>query len=235
MLWQMRLTRSLIPALVLLALVPAQALAQEVEPADVVKADKSESFSLPYNVANLDRGNPFVYAYDETKGQSWFLTVDNTLSYVPRNDSKVVITLREQAPSEKSIQLFMHGGEAQKFAVAVTTPETGYRVLYQRDVAGWTYEELITVTHGGTRGLTVTDGKRIVIDGFDINGFDPASIQVYGRDEPAALANASSGALGISMLHGDFADSPIYLLPASIMAGVGALIGALLLLKKRKK
>ncbi len=232
----MRLTRSLLPAFGMLALlIPIQAFAQGVEPFDIVKADKSESFSLPYNVANLDRGNPFVYAYDETKGQNWFLTVDNTLAYVPRNDSKVVITLREQAPSEKSLQLFMYGGEAQKFAVALTTPESGYRVIYQKDISGWTYDELVTVSHAGNQGLTVTDGKRIVVDAMNINGFNPASVEVYGKDEQSTLANASGGTLGIAILHGDPADSPLYLLPAGIMIGVGVLMGALLYSKRRKK
>jgi hypothetical protein len=235
MLWQMRLTRSLLPAFAaFVLLIPVQAFAQGVEPFDVVKADKSESFSLPYGAANLDRGSPFVYTYEEAKGQNWFMTVDNTLSYVPRNDSKVVIAIYEQAPSAKSLQLFMYGGEAQKFAVALNT-ESGSRVIYQKDIAGWTYDELVTVSHAGNQGLTVTDGKRIVIDAFDIGGFNPASVQVYGRDEPTTLANASGGELGIAILHGDPADSPLYLLPAGVMVGVGALIGVLLWTKKRKQ
>jgi hypothetical protein len=218
----------------MMLLVPAQALAQVV-PFEVVKSEKSESFTLPYQAANLDRGNPLVYPYDEPKGQNWILTLDNTLGYVARNDSKVVITLREQAPSEKFLQVFMYGGEAQKFAITANTPETGYQVIYQRDVGGWVYEELVTVTHGDNRGLTVTDGKRIVVDRLDINGFDPATIEVYGKDEQRALGNAVGGTLAIGILYGSPADTPIYWVPAGIMIGIGALMGALLLTKKRKK
>lgn len=231
----MRLTRSLLAAFGLLVLlVPVQAFAQ-VAPSDMVKSDKAESFALPYQAANLDRGNPFVYPYDEPKGQNWILTLDNTLDYVARNDSKIVVTLREQAPSEKFLQVFMYGGEAQKFAVAVNTPETGYQVIYQNDVRGWVYEELVTVTHGDNRGLTVTDGKRIVVDRLDINGFDPASVEVYGKDEQAALANAVGGTINIGILYGSPADTPIFWVPAGVMIGIGALMGVLLLTKKRKK
>lgn len=228
----MRLTRSLLAAFGLLALlVPAQAFAQ-VTPSDVVKSDKAESFALPYQAANLDRGNPFVYPYDGPKGQNWILTLDNTLDYVARNDSKIVVTLREQGPSEKFLQVFMYGGEVQKFVVAVNTPETGYQLIY---TGSWVYEELVTVTHGDNRGLTVTDGKRIVVDRLDINGFDPASVEVYGKDEQSALPNAAGGTLNIGILYGSPADTPIYWVPAGVMIGIGALMGVLLLTKKRKK
>lgn len=232
----MRLVRSLLIAFGLLALlVPLQTFAQEVAPYDIIKGDKIESFTLSYTAANLDQRSPLVYPYDGTKGQNWILTVDDQLSYVPRNDSKIVIVLKEQSPSEKFIQLFMYGGEAQKFAVAVNTPETGYQVIYQRDVDGWVNEELVTVTHGDNRGLTVTDGKRIVVDRLGINGFDPASVEVYGKDEQASLANAFGGTIGIGMLYGSPSDTPVYWVPAGVMIGVGALMGVLLYTKKRKK
>jgi hypothetical protein len=229
----MRLTRSLLLASGLIALLaPLQALAQE--PYDIVKSEKAESFTLPYTAANVERGNPLVYTYDEPKGQNWILTLDDKLEYVDRNDSKIVVMLKEAAPSEKFIQVFMHGGEAQKFAVAVNTPETGYQVIYEKDVGGWVYEEMVTITHGDNRGLTVTDGKRIVVDRLGINGFDPASVEVYGKDEPSSVANAFGGTMIIGILYGSPADTPIFWVPAGVMIGVGALVGGLLLLKKRK-
>ena len=88
----MRLTRSLLLASGLIALLaPLQVLAQE--PYDIVKSEKAESFTLPYTAANVERGDPLVYTYDEPKGQNWILTLDDRLEYVDRNDSKIVVTV----------------------------------------------------------------------------------------------------------------------------------------------
>ncbi|AIC15510.1 hypothetical protein [Nitrososphaera viennensis] len=216
-----------------IVLIPLQqALAQEIQPTNVIKSPKDESFVLPYQAANRDIRNPVVYKYDQSKGQNWIFTVDDKLSYVPRNDSKVVITIKEPAPSEKYIQIFMYGGDEQKFVVAVNAPQTGYQII---ESGNWVYEELVTLTHSDNSGLTVTDGKRIVVDRLDIQGFNPASIEVYGMDEAGALANAYGGTLGIGILYGSPSDTPVYYVPAAVMIGVGALMGVLLWKKKRSQ
>jgi hypothetical protein len=218
-------------AIMILTLVPFKVLAQEITPTNIIKTPKDESFVLPYQSANRDIRNPVVYKYDQPKGQNWIFTLDNKLSYVPRNDSKIVITLKEAAPSEKYIQIFMYGDPTQKFVVGVNAPETGYQII--TPPSSWVNEELVTLTHSDNSGLTVTDGKRIVVDRLNIQGFSPASIEVFGKDEVAALSNAYGGTLGIGILYGSPADTPIYYVPAAVMIGVGALMGVLLYKKKR--
>jgi hypothetical protein len=225
----MHLLSALLAALVLL---PALAYAQEDY--QVVKAQRSESFVFPFSASNQDFDNPLVYTYDEPKSPSWILSVHNNLSYVGGEHAKTVVRIQEPAPSEKYIELVMYGGESRKYWVAVNTPETGYARMYSKTQDGWFTEEPITVIHNHNSGLTVSDGRRITLDRLDLDGFSVGSIMVYGKDDARDLANAYAGDISFEILFGAFNESPIFLVPAVVTGGVGALIAGLLILKKRK-
>ncbi|MEW5840528.1 hypothetical protein [Nitrososphaera sp.] len=218
----------------ILAVPILQAAAQGIQAFDVVKAERSESFSIPYAVANLDRKNPYVYTYETPKGQNWIFSVENKLSYVARGDAKVVVVLHDADSADKSIELHMYGGENKKYAVWVTTPEAGHSSVHLNEVRGWDDQQPIGVSFAANNGLTVTDGRRIVVDRLQIGSFNLGSVEVYGKDEQAALSNAYSGQLNIAVMYGSPADTPIYMVPAIVTGGVGAVVGVLLLLKKRK-
>lgn len=210
---------------------PALAFAQDY---DVIKSDKSESFVFPYTASNQDDDSPLVYTFDEPKQPSWILFIRNNMSYVPGNDSKTVIRMQEPAPSEKYIELVMYGGESKRYWVAVNTPEAGYARMYDNREGGWTTEGPITVTHGENSGLTVTNGKRIVLDRLNLDGFAVGSIAVYGSDSETPVASAYAGDIGFEILFGSFSESPVYYVPLGVTLGVGGLIAALLFFKKRK-
>src|SRR5437867_2991657 len=182
----MRLLLLLICASILF--IPAVALAQEQD-YQVVKSDKSESFVLPYTASNQDKDNPLVYTFETPKQPSWILSIQNNLSYVPSGDSKTIIRINEPAPSEKYIEIAMSGGESRTYWVAVNTPEDGYAQIYVMKEGGWSTENPISVSHEATQGLTVTDGKRIVVDRLDLGGFAVGSLSVYGNDEERMTAN----------------------------------------------
>jgi hypothetical protein len=228
--------RPLVAFLATLAiLAPLSAYAQTDGPYNITKGERNESFVLPYGVANHDRRDPIVYTFDEPVGQNWIMGIENMLSYTTKQDAKVVVVLREQAPSEKLIELHMYGGETRKYVVFVNTPETGYFNIYSNNEVGWSTQEAIGVTHVENSGLLISDGRRIVIDRLNVNGFNLASIEVYGNDESGLPANAYAGTVSVSLVFGSLVGTPIYYLPGAIMAGVGTIIGVLLLLKKRKK
>ncbi len=199
----------------------------------VIKSDRSESFVLPYTASNRDKDNPLVYTFDEPKQPSWILTIQNNLSYLPGNDSKTIIRIQEPAPSEKYIEIAMFGGNSTRYWVAVNTPDAGYARIYDQN-DGWTTENPVSVTHSENSGLSVSNGKRTVVDGLDLKGFAVGSIAVYGNDDEKMTANASAGDISFQILFGSFEQSPLYLVPAAIMAGVGGLVIGLLIFKKRK-
>ena len=217
----------------LMLLLPGLAFAQSQE-YQLVKSDNSETFAFPYSAANQDIDSPLTYTYEAPRGPSWIFTISNDLTYMQDNNSKIVIRLQEPAPSEKYIEVAMYGGDAMKFWVAVNMPEAGYARLYSQEVTGWSRDNPISLSHVSTSGLSVTDGKRIILDRFDLDGFTVGSVSVYGKDETTSPANAIQGNITFDILFGSFEESPLYLIPAVVMAGVGGLVISLLLFKKRK-
>ena len=131
----------------------------------VIKTKNSEQFVLPYTASNDDRKHPLIYSYDNPKGLNWILTIQNNLSYAIRQDAKTIVKLQEPIPSEKFIEVAMFGDISKKFWVAVNTNESGYMRLYDESGSnGWSRDQPVIIAHGNNQGLTITNGKRIVVD-----------------------------------------------------------------------
>jgi len=224
---------AIVPIVIVMLFLPSVAFAQEKQ-YQTISSERNEVFSFPFSASNSEVDSPLVYNYDVPKGPTWILTINNNLTYVADDDAKTVVRLREPAPSEKYIDIAMYGGEAMKFWIAVNIPGTGYAKLYSKDSAGWSPESAITVSHVSTAGLSVTDGKRIILDRFDLDGFTVGSIAVYGKDEATSPENAVGGNISFEILFGNIEDSPLYLVPAIVTAGVGGILATLLIVKKRK-
>jgi hypothetical protein len=201
----------------------------------VIKTKNSEQFVLPYTASNNDRKHPITYTYDEPKGLNWILTIQNNLSYAIRQDAKTIVKLQEPMPSEKFIEIAMFGDVSKKFWVAVNTNESGYMRLYDESGSnGWSREQPIIIAHGNNQGLTITNGKRIVVDKLSLDGFTLGSIVVYGKDNSDSPLNAYGGNLLFNVIYGNPAESPLYYLPVGMLIGVGGLIIGLVIFKKRK-
>lgn len=216
-------------------LLPALAFAQGQEDFKVVKSERSESFVLPYTAVNRNEQDPLLYTFDEPKQPNWIFTIQNNVSYVPREGARTIIKIQEAAPSEKFIELGMYGDQSMRYWVAVNTAEAGYARIYDSE-DGWSTEQPISVTHTENSGLIVTNGQRTVVDRLDVDGFAAASIEVYGNDRNSnsTLANAFAGEIGFEVLFGRFDQSSIFFVPAAVGIGIFGLVAGLLILKKRK-
>jgi hypothetical protein len=201
----------------------------------IIKTKNSEQFVLPYTVSNDDRKKPMIYTYDESKSENWILTILNNLSYAIRPDAKTIVKLQESAPSEKFIEIAMFSDISKKFWAAVNTNETGYMKLYDESgTNGWSQEQPIIIAHGNNQGLTITNGKRIVIDKLSLDGFTLGSIAVYGKDNSDSPLNAYRGDLSFNVIYGNPTESPLYYLPVGMLIGVGGIVIGLVIFKKRK-
>jgi hypothetical protein len=220
-------------AIWMLLLLPALASAQSQEDFQVVKTERSESFVIPYTAVNRNEQDPLVYTFDEPKQPNWIVTLQNNVSYVPREGARTIIKIQEPAPSEKFIELAIYGDQSMRYWVGVNTAEAGYARFYDSE-NGWSTQNPISVTHTDNSGLIVTNGQRIVVDRLDVGGFAAASIQVYGNDRNSTLANAYAGEMGFQVLFGRFDQSPIYFVPIAVGVGIFGLIAGLLIIKKRK-
>src|SRR5919202_2232791 len=150
----------------------------------IIKTKNSEQFIFPYSSSNSDRKNPFTYTYDKPKVTNWILTIQNNISYANIQNAKTIVKLQEPPPSDKFIEIAMFGDASKKFWVAVNTRESGYIRVYEQDNDGWSRDEPVIVAHANNQGLTITNGKRIIIDRLSINDFTLASIAVYGKEDP---------------------------------------------------
>ncbi|MEO9296166.1 MAG: hypothetical protein ABI347_11295 [Nitrososphaera sp.] len=214
-------------------LVPASHAFAQQGAFDVVKTKGSESFSIAYTSANADRKSPFIYTYELPKGNNWIAALDNALSYTGDN-SKTVVILRDKESSEKFVEVQMFGDADRKYSVWIGTEE-GRANAYLNEKEGWSTDQPIGLSYAAQNGLTVTDGKRTVIDRLDMGSFDLGSIEVYGRDEPSDPPSTNAGHLNISVIYGNPADTPTYLVPALVTGGVGSVVGILLVVKKRRE
>ena len=217
----------------LILLIPALAFAQGQEDFEVVKTDRSESFVLPYTAVNHNEQDPLVYTFDEPKQPNWIISIQNNVSYVPREGARTIIKINEPAPSEDFIELAIYGDQSMRYWVGVNTPEAGYARMYDSE-NGWSTQNPISVSHTDNSGLIVTNGQRTVVDRLDVDGFAVGSIEVYGNDRNSTLATAYAGDIAFQIIFGRFDQSPLYFVPAAVGAGIFGLIAGLLILKKRK-
>ncbi|HEY9485519.1 MAG TPA: hypothetical protein VIQ04_02660 [Nitrososphaeraceae archaeon] len=201
---------------------------------DVTKSKSHESFVVPFSASNTDRKNPVIYTYEIPKDVSWILGIENNMTYNNSSESKTIIKLMENQPSEKFIELAMFE-QNEKFWIAVNTNESGYIRVHEQDTDGWSRDEPIMVAHANNQGLTVTNGKRIVIDRLSLDGFSLGSIAIYGKDDIDSPINTLDGYLSFDLTYGNPRDSPLYFLPIIMLVLVGGIVFYLLKIKKRDR
>ena len=201
---------------------------------DVTKSKSHERFVVPFSASNTDRKNPVIYTYEIPKDVSWILGIENNMTYNNSSESKTIIKLMENQPSEKFIELAMFE-QNEKFWIAVNTNESGYIRVHEQDTDGWSRDEPIMVAHANNQGLTVTNGKRIVIDRLSLDGFSLGSIAIYGKDDTDSPINTLNGYLSFDLTYGNPRDSPLYFLPIIMLVLVGGIVFYLLKIKKRDR
>jgi hypothetical protein len=200
----------------------------------VTMGKNSEIINFPFSASNFDRQHPDEYVLQTPKPNNWILQINNNISYTNSSEAKTVIKIKEPYPSEKFIELTMFGDKSKKFIVATNNNETGYITLYENDQNGWSTDGPIVVTNGADQGLSVSNGKRIVIDKLSLNGFTVGSIDVSGKDESNLPDSALGGSIQLELFSGDVSKSPLYYMPLFVEATVGGLVIALVIFIKRR-
>ena len=220
-------------AFVLFLIFPIMSISGKSSIHDIIKTKNSERFVVDYDASNAYRRQPLVYDFSKPISTNWQLTIQNNLTYSNSENAKTVIKIQEPAPSEKFIELAMFGDKTGKFWAAINTNESGYIRVYEREKDGWSRDQPIFVAHANNQGLTITNGKRIIIDKLSVNDFVVGSISIYGKDESTDPDNSNSGTISFDILFGNPAESPLYYLPLITMIAIGSIVLVLIIRKKR--
>lgn len=200
---------------------------------DVIKTKNSERFVVDYDASNAYRRQPLVYDFSNPIATNWQLTIQNNLTYSNSENAKTVIKIQEPAPSEKFIEVAMFGDKTGKFWAAINTNESGYIRVYEREKDGWSRDQPIFVAHANNQGLTITNGKRIIIDKLSVNDFIVGSVSIYGKDQVNDANNTNGGTMSFDILFGNPAESPLYYMPLITIVAIGAILLVLIIRKKR--
>ena len=220
-------------AFVLFLIFPIMSISGKSSIHDIIKTKNSERFVVDYDASNAYRRQPLVYDFSKPIPTNWQLTIQNNLTYSNSENAKTVIKIQEPAPSEKFIELAMFGDKTGKFWAAINTNESGYIRVYEREKDGWSRDQPIFVAHANNQGLTITNGKRIIIDKLSVNDFVVGSVSIYGKDETTDPDNSNSGTISFDIIFGNPAESPLYYLPLITMIAIGSIVLVLIIRKKR--
>ncbi|MGH1566405.1 MAG: hypothetical protein ACRBB5_03050 [Nitrosopumilus sp.] len=163
---------------------------------------------------------------------SWQVTIDNNLIYANPNGN-AVFRIYDQESLDEFIEVGMGSQPDNKFWVAVQTPKEGYVVVHRDLDRGWYPNAKSILSYTERAGLTVNNGARIVVTNLDIGTFAINSYSVHGLDGSNDPPAVNAGSMIVEFLSGDPAKNVFALLPFYIAAGIGVIVGALFLTKKR--
>ena len=217
----------LIAIIIFSGFVISPAFGQELNPSLII-----ENIEIPAQEFNLVLRDAPITALDDVHAVSWQVTIDNNLLYSNPNGN-AVLRVYDQESDDEFIEVGMGSHPDNKFWVAVTTPEEGYVVVHRDLDRGWYPEAKSIISYTERAGMTVNNGARIVVTNLDIGKFAVDSYSVHGMESSTDPPAVNSGSMVIEILSGDPSKNVLALFPFYVAAGIGVIVGALFLTKKR--
>ena len=203
------------------------AFAQQINPSLLI-----ETVEIPAEEFNRVLRDAPIVKLDDVHAISWQVTIDNNLLYANPNGN-AVFRIYDQESTDEFIEVGMGSHPDNKYWVAVQTPKEGYIVVHRNLERGWYPEAKSIVSYTDRAGLTVNNGARIVVTNLDIGVFAIDSYSVHGLEGSTDPPAVNSGTLVMEFLSGDPAKNVFALFPFFVAAGIGVIVGALYLTKKR--
>jgi len=191
-----------------------------------------ETISVPANDFNKIREDADIIPLKSDHPVSWQITIKNDLLYSNPNGN-AVLRLYDANIENKFIEIGMGSPPERKFWVALNFPEEGYLPATRLDKNGWFDGANVIAAYSDSQGITVNNGQRVVVSGIELKNFIVGGYSVYGMNEPTDPPAINSGTFTIDVLSGDASKNPLHYYPFFVAGGVGALIGVLILTKRR--
>jgi len=174
-----------------------------------------------------------IITLDDVHAISWQVTIDNNLLYANPNGDAVLRIYNQDPLGTEFVEVGMGSQPDNKLWVAVKTPKEGYIVVHRDLDRGWYPEAKLIISYTDRAGLTVNNGGRIVVTNLDIDVFAINSYSVHGMEGSTDPPAVNSGSMIVEFLSGDPAKNVFALYPFVLAVGLFAIVGILLLRKKR--
>lgn len=193
---------------------------------------RMESVDIPYEKFNVVGRNANDGYFENMHTRNWQLNVKNQVAYA-NPQGNAVIRLYDGEDRTKFIEIGMGSPPDMKFWVAVQNPELGYAVLHDQKQGGWNRDDEIIAVYSDQNGLTIHNGKRIVISNLSLDYYKIKDFSVYGMESSTDPPATNSGDLILNIVSGNPAANPLFYLPYILAASIGVIIVILLKTKKR--
>jgi hypothetical protein len=223
----MNFSRLVLFVLVLVTFVPAHGQQQFTNPSLVL-----QTVDVPANEFNKIQDDAAKIPFDKDHVGSWQITITNNLLYGNPKGNAVVRFYDATVP-DKFFEIGMGSPPDHKFWVATNDPDRGYLPATRLDKDGWYEGTKIIAAYSDAQGVSIGNGKRIVVSNAILDDFAIGSYAVYGMDDPSDPPAINSGTFIIEVLSGDVSQNPLHYYPFFVTGAVGAIVGILLLIKKR--
>jgi len=191
-----------------------------------------QSVEIPTSDFNRVSDNITITPFEKDHEGSWQITLENNLLYGnPKGNA--VIRIFDANVKNKYIEIGMGSPPDRKFWVGINLPEQGYLPATRIDKEGWYENAKVIAAYSDAEGVSIGNGKRIVVSNVNLDNFVVGGYAVYGMDDASDPPAINSGTYTVEVLSGDISKNPIHYYPFYVVGGVGALIAALLISKKR--
>ncbi|HUU48266.1 MAG TPA: hypothetical protein VMW55_05740 [Nitrosopumilaceae archaeon] len=219
--------RYLIAIIFLTGFLITPAFAQETKNPSII----IDIIEIPFNEFNKISRDAIIVDLENDHAISWQLTIDNNLVYENPNGNGVIKFYDKN--SDKFIEIGMGAPPDEKFWVAANTEKEGYVVVQSDTERGWYPATKIIISYTERGGLTVNNGARITVSNLNIGSFVIDSYSVHGMEGSTDPLAVNSGVMIVEFLSGDPSENVFAFFPFFLAAGIGILVGALFLTKKR--
>ncbi len=213
--------------ILLIGFIITPAFAQEQKNPSLIM-DKIEIPAEEFNTVLRDTQ---IVKLDDIHTISWQVTINNNLLY-ENPDGNAVLRLYDSGTGEL-IEIGMGSQPENKLWVAVTTPKEGYIIIHRSLERGWYPGTNVIISYTDKAGLTVNNGARIVVTNLDIGTFKIDSYSVHGKEGSTDPPTVNSGSMVLDFLSGDPSKNIYAYFPFYLAAGIGVLVGVLIITTKR--
>jgi hypothetical protein len=192
-----------------------------------------DTIEIPAEEFNRVLRDAPIIPLDDVHAISWQVTIDNNLLYANPNGDAVLRIYNQDLSATEFIEVGMGSQPDNKLWVAVKTPKEGYIIVHRDLDRGWYPEAKVLISYTDRAGLTVNNGGRIVVTNLAIDVFAFDSYSVHGMEGSTDPPVANSGSMIVEFLSGDPAKNIFSLYPFFLAIGLFAIVGVLILTKKR--